>query len=311
LQTLKCASTIIAVESSTVWCTAIVNELAQQLKPTTARRIFWWQMAFFGLLLPVSALDNSFSAMADRARLGHPVPLAAPMVWEFSSNLMLWLLIPALGWWLGRYPVLSTRWWRSLPAHLLATVPFSLAHTLGMVSMRKLVYWSVGYHYDFGPFLDNWVYEYRKDFTTYWILLAILLGFRVYGLWLDSRDLRAVQSSTPPLGPEPPQERLVVRKLNREFILNCADIDRLESDGNYVVVHAAGQSYRLRESLRGLAQRLGAQRFARVHRTQVVNIDRIREIQPWDHGDYRIVLKDGNFVNFSRRYRDRLDQLFR
>ena len=124
---------------------------------------------------------------------------------------------------------------------------------------------------------------------------------------------RATQTVTAPdaadsASPTPPQDRLVVRKLNREFILNCAEIDRLEADGNYVLVHAAGQNYRLRESLDGLARRLGEQRFARVHRTHVVNIDRIREIQPWDHGDFRIVLKDGNFVNFSRRYRNRLDQ---
>ena len=103
----------------------------------------------------------------------------------------------------------------------------------------------------------------------------------------------------------------MVRKRNREFILDAGDIDRIEADGNYVVIYAAGESYRLRDSLEALARRLGEQRFARVHRTHVVNIDRIREIQPWDHGDYRILLKDGSFVNFSRRYRSRLSHLFR
>ena len=102
----------------------------------------------------------------------------------------------------------------------------------------------------------------------------------------------------------------MVRKLNREFILDLGEIDRIEADGNYVVIHASGQSYRLRESLEGLARRLDEQRFARVHRAHVVNIDRIREIQPWDNGDYRILLKDGSFVNFSRRYRSRLNHLF-
>ncbi len=63
-----------------------MNELAQQLKPETARRIFWWQMAFFGVMLTLSGLDNTYSVMADRARLGHPLPLIAPMVWEFSSQ---------------------------------------------------------------------------------------------------------------------------------------------------------------------------------------------------------------------------------
>jgi two-component system LytT family response regulator len=102
-----------------------------------------------------------------------------------------------------------------------------------------------------------------------------------------------------------------VRKRNREFILDAGEIDHVDSDGNYVVVHAAGETYRLRDSLDGINRRLGEQRFVRVHRAHVVNIDRIREIQPWDHGDYRILLKDGSFLNFSRRYRTRLSHLFR
>ena len=288
---------------------------AAELRPETARRIFWWQLAFCCALLSIAALDNTFSVLTDRARLGRPLPLAVPMVWEVSSNLMVLLLVPVLGWWLERFPVLQARGWRHLPAHFIATVPFSLLHTVGMVLLRKLAYQSVGAHYDFGPFLGNWFYEFRKDFVTYWVMMAILVGFRAYGLWLDAREPRtaglAESSGADKPVPDAPQDRLVVRRLNREFILHCADIDRLEADGNYVVVHAAGQSYRLRESLHGLARRLGEQRFARVHRTHVVNIDRIREIQPWDHGDYRIVLKDGHFVNFSRRYRERLDQLLR
>jgi len=57
-------------------------------------------------------------------------------------------------------------------------------------------------------------------------------------------------------------------------------------------------------------RKLDSRRFVRVHRSYIVNIDSIREIQPWDSGDYRILLKDGSFVNFSRRYRSRLPQLF-
>ncbi|MGH8184792.1 MAG: LytTR family DNA-binding domain-containing protein, partial [Rhodanobacteraceae bacterium] len=63
-------------------------------------------------------------------------------------------------------------------------------------------------------------------------------------------------------------------------------------------------------SLSGLSRWLDDRRFVRIHRSQVVNIDHVREIQPWDHGDYRVLLKDGSVVNFSRRYRARLEQLF-
>lgn len=101
-----------------------------------------------------------------------------------------------------------------------------------------------------------------------------------------------------------------MRKPNREFILNVSDIDRIEADGNYVTVHARGVSYPKRQSLVALERKLDGKRFLRVYRAHLVNVDRIREIQPWGSGDYRIVLHDGSCVNLSRRYRSRLEHLF-
>jgi hypothetical protein len=279
-------------------------------------------MAFFGGLFALYATLNAYTVQADRARIGAPLPLWQPMVWELSSNLLLWLLIPALYRWLERFPLSRARLPTSLPAHLLATGPFSLVHVEGMILLRKLAYGWVGDHYDFGPFLDNWLYEFRKDFVTYATLVVALHVMRRFGSWQAARERQEPGDGLPPtpLSLEPAvtlpeaatlRTRLLVRKRNREFILDADDIDHLQADGNYVVVHAGRESYRLRDSLDGLARRLGEGRFARVHRAHVVNIDRILEIQPWDHGDYRIVLKDGRFVNFSRRYRSRLNHLFR
>ncbi len=281
------------------------------MKPETNRKLLLGKALFFTALLSLATLVNTYTVLADRERGGNPLPWWRPLVWESSSNLLVLLLVPALAWWLDRFPLTRTTWWRSLPAHLLGTAVFSLVHTQGMVLLRELAYAAAGERYDFGPFWDNWLYEYRKDFLTYGLLIGALLAFRVYGLWLDSRA--ATDPAAAPLETvvNEPQGRLVVRKHNREFILDAAEIDRIESDGNYVVVYAAGQAYRLRDSLDSVNRRLGEQRFARVHRTHVVNIDRIREIQPWDNGDYRILLKDGSFLNFSRRYRSRLSHLFR
>ena len=72
-----------------------------------------------------------------------------------------------------------------------------------------------------------------------------------------------------------------------------------------------GSRHAMRATLESLEARLDPAQFARVHRAHVVNIDRIREIQPWENGDYRILLKDGSFLNFSRRYRSRLTHLIR
>ena len=285
-----------------------MTDAVHDLKPVTARRLFPWQMAFFAALLTTSVLSNTYSVVADYARRSGHIDFWRPLTWESSSCLCLWLLIPAMSWWLGRYPLSGGTWVKNLPAHLLVTLPFSLLHVAGMVGVREVVYRFMGEHYDFGAWWPNWFYEYRKDFMAYWLIMAGLLAFRFYGLWMDARAQAGPAADAPPEGT--PLERLVVRKLNREFILNIEDIQRIEADGNYVSLYVQGAVYPLRESLVTLEKRLDQKRFARVHRGHIVNIDQIREIQPWDHGDYRIVLKDGSFVNFSRRYRSRLNHLF-
>jgi hypothetical protein len=303
------------------------------LKPATARKVFLAQMAFLAVLLLANAVSNVFTEIADWARGGTHLAAWQPATWEFSSIICIWLLVPAIGWWLEQFPLIHGGWLRSVPAHLVATLPFSLAHVGGMVALRDLCYRLMGERYDFGPWWPNWVYEYRKDFVSYWLLVVCIVAFRLYGLWTESRESTATASAAaagaadpaiPAQGPaandpaasEPapgdaPLERLVVRKLNREYILAVADVDRVEADGNYVNVYAQGTSYPRRESLAALERRLDGRRFVRVHRGHLVNVDRIREIQPWDHGDYRIVLQDGTCVNLSRRYRERLQHLLR
>ena len=263
-------------------------------------------MAFFAALLLAIALSNIFSTLTDYARDVGYIAWWKPATWEFSSVTVTWCLVFAVAWWLQRFPITAATWWRNLPAHLLITLPYSLVHVAAMVGLRKLVYAAMGEPYDFGAWWPNWIYEYRKDLVAYGIIVAALSAFRIYGLWLESRGPK---TPADPL-PAAPLQRLVVRKLNREFILSIGDIDRIEADGNYVTVYVKGDSYPLRESLVTLERKLDQAHFARVHRGHIVNIDRIREIQPWDHGDYRIVLKDGSFVNFSRRYRSRLNHLF-
>ena len=296
-------------------------DTVQVLKPATARRMFRWQMAFLAVMLAASATSNVFTEIADRAREGSHLAAWEPITWEFSSVVCIWLLIPAIGWWLEQFPLVNGGWLRSLPAHLLATLPFSLAHVGGMFGLRVLVYWLRGSQYHLGPWWPNWVYEYRKDFVSYWLLLVCIMAFRLYGLWQDSRESHAASVRQEPAANDAeagdstagdgPLERLVVRKLNREYILAIADVDRVEADGNYVNVYAQGTAYPRRESLAALERKLDGRRFVRVHRGHLVNVDRIREIQPWDHGDYRIVLQDGTCVNLSRRYRERLQHLLR
>jgi hypothetical protein len=290
--------------------------------PTEAgirQRLLIRQVLVFGGITAATCTANVFSELSDYARDGVQMAWWKPTLWECSSAVMIWALIPAIAWLYRRAPIAARASYWALPLHLMVTAVFSQVHVCGMVLLRKLGYTLMGAHYNFGAWWPDWFYEYRKDFVTYALILAGLQAFRTYRLWLESQiaapsqPTEASPASAEPVVPEPdpaPLERLVVKKLNREFILNTADIDRIDADGNYVTIHAQGATWPLRESLSGLERKLDAKHFARVHRSHIVNLDRIREIQPWDSGDYRIMLADGSFVNFSRRYRSRLPQLF-
>ncbi len=97
--------------------------------------------------------------------------------------------------------------------------------------------------------------------------------------------------------------RLLIPGDGRSFFVAVRDIVRLEADGNSVSVFAAsGARHALRATLESLESRLDPAQFARVHRSHIVNIDAIAEIAPWFHGDYKLALRDGTEIAWSRRY---------
>jgi two-component system LytT family response regulator len=105
-------------------------------------------------------------------------------------------------------------------------------------------------------------------------------------------------------------QRLLINSGDRAFFLQVERIDRVEAAKNYVRIHAGADAYLLRGTIDGLQRRLDPTRFLRVNRSQLVNIDSIKELQPWFHGEYRIILKDGTELMWTRRYLDRSSDLF-
>ena len=109
-----------------------------------------------------------------------------------------------------------------------------------------------------------------------------------------------------PLIASMPLERVVVRDRDRLFFVAAGEIFHLSAEGNYVRVHTADKSHLIRGTLAGLEARLDPKRFARIHRSGIVNIAAIREIRAHFHGDYIVTLNNGQTVRLSRRYQGRL-----
>ena len=104
-------------------------------------------------------------------------------------------------------------------------------------------------------------------------------------------------------------ERLLVPDGARSVLLDVARIDWIEAEHNYVRLHVGQGSHLVRGTLAALEERLDPTRFIRIHRSRIVNAERIREIHPWSHGDQLVVLHDGTELMMSRRYRGRLARL--
>lgn len=104
-------------------------------------------------------------------------------------------------------------------------------------------------------------------------------------------------------------ERVAVESRGRKLIIRVADIGHLEAEGNYVSIYSGGKSYLCRGSLASYEERLDPRQFVRVHRSALVNVERIREMKSIARGDQLLVLDDGSEVRMSRRYRERLTEL--
>jgi two-component system LytT family response regulator len=110
-------------------------------------------------------------------------------------------------------------------------------------------------------------------------------------------------------GVSAPVERLFVRSASRVVLVPVDEIDYAEACGNYVRLHCRGGRHLMRETMNGLEVRLDPRRFARIHRSLLVNLDRVQELHPLFHGDWAVLLRSGARLTLSRTYRDRLPQL--
>ena len=102
--------------------------------------------------------------------------------------------------------------------------------------------------------------------------------------------------------------RMAIRSGGRVLFVRFDDVCWFEAAGNYVTVHVGRESYLLRESMTRLAARLDPDRFVRVHRSAIVNLDRVRELQPWVRGAQMLVLDNGTQIAIGRAFRSNLER---
>ncbi len=105
-------------------------------------------------------------------------------------------------------------------------------------------------------------------------------------------------------------QRLVLKTAGRVYFIKTSDIDWIEAAGNYVKLHIGKDAHLLRETMNNTEAKLDPEKFLRIHRSSLVNIDSIKELNPLFNGDYLVILQDKTELTLSRNYHDRLRELF-
>ncbi|QSQ28224.1 response regulator transcription factor [Pyxidicoccus parkwayensis] len=136
---------------------------------------------------------------------------------------------------------------------------------------------------------------------------------------LTRRLMGMLQGSAPPPAPPPaapappslepvggPLERIAFKDGGRVVFIGVDEVDWIEADDYYVQLHQGSRSHLLRESLRELELRLPQRRFARIHRSTIVNVSRVKELRPLAHGEAEVILHDGTTLRLSRSRREHL-----
>jgi two-component system LytT family response regulator len=103
-------------------------------------------------------------------------------------------------------------------------------------------------------------------------------------------------------------DRFIIKNGGRVVFLRVEEIDWMRVVGNYVRLQAGPDSHLMRETMNGMEAKLSPDKFMRIHRSTIVNIDRVKEVQPWAKGEYVVIMRDGTRLIMSRRYRERLNE---
>ena len=106
-------------------------------------------------------------------------------------------------------------------------------------------------------------------------------------------------------------ERFLVRGPTHLYFVRASDIEWIDAAANYVRLHAAGRVHFVRGTVKGIEQRLAPDKFIRVHRSMIVNLEFVKRLEPSEHGEYVITMQDGARIRSSRTYNAQLRAVFR
>src|SRR5438067_2339548 len=262
-----------------------------------ARWLTFWTVLGLAFATQVFLAGRRFGQPSDT--WGQAIRMSLPdwYVWGLFA-----LLIARLK---QRVPIDAMSWGYNFAFHVAASLLVGLAHFAISVPLQTLLQVVAGEPRQISTyFLNNFATVYLWNVVVYWSILAgvhardyrrDLREHRVRAAELEARlqELHATASVAEEPSARRHPERLLVAENGRSFFVRTADVDWIEAARNYVRLHVGDRVHTVRTTIATLEARLDPERFRRMSRSALVNLDRVREVQPWFHGDAVVILERG------------------
>lgn len=187
---------------------------------------------------------------------------------------------------------------------------FDVIHALDPESIPRIIFVTAYNKYALKAFEVHAIDYLLKPFDKTRLVKAV--DFAKQSLLSDQEDMRLrMQDMMSAMESENKKtDRILIKCDGHIYFVKTDQIDWIESSGNYITIHVENQEHICRDTLKSLGAKLDKKKFVRVHRTKIVNVEHIKEIKPWFHGDSIIVLNNNIEIPLSRNYKENLLHLF-
>lgn len=237
----------------------------------------------------------------------------------FLQHLLAWLpWVPfaLLVLWFGfRFPFERSAWRTPALIHVLLSICVALLHSL---AVNLLLFFLEDVPLTFSRFSQNYVYilamAFHQNILLYWAILSTGYAVNHYAKFRESKgaDPSTSKQMEASDGLQSGHvDRLVIKDSGRVVLVKVDDIDWIEAADYYVQIHAGEAVHLLRETMTQLEGKLPPEKFVRIHRSAIVNLERIQELQSQFRGEYVVVLQDGTRLKLSRSRRAKLQEVLR
>lgn len=211
-------------------------------------------------------------AIAQQAYRGEPITWKRDLLSWLVCGYVWAILTPPVLYLSERFRLDRRNWTRAILIHLPASILFAILLLLIYVAVSRFIGLPVKPKPYLLEFKNLFIVEFHLGLLTYWVILGI-------------------------------------RSAGRVFFLKTEEIDWIEAAGNYVRLHTGRDAHLLRETMNALEAKLDPDKFLRIHRSTIINIERIKEMHPLFRGEHVVILRDGTRLTLGRGYRDRLQEL--